>query len=589
MNRQTTRYQHQTSQSNGFSIKHYLPFMDWLVNYNRKHLTGDVTAGVIVAIMLVPQSMAYALLAGLPPQIGLYASIVPLALYGLLGTSRALSVGPVAMMSLLVASALGQLEISSVAQYVQLATVLALLVGMIQLVMGVFRIGFLVNFLSHPVLSGFTSAVSIVIGLSQVKHLLGVSIPRTESTPELILFLVENLPEANTTVLMLSTVAILMLLYFKFGLRRHLSRTKLSETMIASLTKLGPLAVVILGIGVVSVTGFDTSANVSVVGSIPAGLPPLGLPVLNGTIISDLLPFAVTIAIIGYLESISVAKALASRRRQKIDANQELVALGIANLGASLSGAYPVAGGVSRSMVNFTSGANTGLASIISATLIALTLLILTPIFYYLPNAVLAAIIMVAVITLFDWQTAVHTWHYSKADFVSLVVTFVGVLIVGVENGILIGATTSLGLYLWRTSRPHVAVVGQIGDTRHYRNVLRHETITHPKILAMRVDESLYFPNAQYLEEVILNTLADNPDVEYFVLICSAVNFIDASALDILESLYHALDTINVGMYCAEVKGPVMDRLQKIGFVEEMGEHHFFLSTHEAMEYLKAK
>ena len=589
MNRPSARYQHQTSQSTGFSIKQYLPFMDWLVNYNRKNLSGDVTAGVIVAIMLVPQSMAYALLAGLPPQVGLYASIVPLVVYGLLGTSRALAVGPVAIMSLLVASALSQLNISSVEQYVQFAILLALLVGIIQLIMGVFKIGFLVNFLSHPVLSGFTSAVSIVIGLSQVKYLFGISVPHTESTPELLAVLFEKLPETNTTVLVLSAVAIVVLLYFKFVLPKQLAKTSLSNMMTTSLTKLGPLTVVIFGIIVVSAIGLDTTANVSVVGAIPAGLPPFAIPTLDGSVISELMPFAFTIAFVGYLESISVAKALASRRRQKVDANQELIALGVANLGASFSGAYPVAGGVARSMVNFTSGANTGLASIISASLIVLTLLILTPLFYYLPNAILASIIVMAVLTLFDWKAAVHTWQYSKADFVSLMVTFIGVLLMGVENGILIGATTSLGLFLWRTSRPHVAVVGQIGETRHYRNVLRHETITHPNIIAMRVDESLYFPNAQYLEDVVLNTLADNPEVDYFVLICSAVNFIDVSALEILESLYHALDAMGVGMYCAEVKGPVMDRLQQIGFVEELGEHHFFLSTHDAMEYLKSK
>lgn len=588
MNRQLARYHHKPKHDNGFSIQRYLPFVDWLFHYDRKNLAGDVTAGVIVAIMLVPQSMAYALLAGLPPQIGLYASIVPLIIYGLLGTSRTLAVGPVAIVSLLVASALGQMGVTDVGQYIHIAIVLALMVGVIQIGMGLFRIGFLVNFLSHPVLSGFTSAVAIVIGLSQFKHLIGVSIPRTESTPELVIRIIGSLSTTNLTVLLLSLIAMGILLYFKFFLGDRLSRTSLSDAVIMSLTKLGPLATVILGIMFVGIGGLDTAANVSVVGEIPAGLPTIGLPAFDISILEGLLPFALTIAIVGYLESISVAKALASRRRQKIDANQELLAVGVANIGAAFSGAYPVAGGVSRSMVNFTSGANTGLASIISASLIGVTLLFLTPLFYHLPNAVLGAIIIVAVITLFDWKTIVHTWHYSKADFVSLIATFVMVLLIGVERGILVGIGTSLALYLWRTSRPHVAVVGQIGDTQHYRNVLRHETKTYPNILAMRIDESLYFPNAQYLEEMVINTLADNPDVEYFVLICSAVNFIDVSALEVLESLHYTLAAIEVGMYCAEVKGPVMDRLRKVGFVEEIGEEHFFLSTYQAMEYLSS-
>jgi len=585
--RQTpAKYRHTTSQSNDFSIRQYLPFLDWMLNYERNNLTGDVTAGVIVAIMLVPQSMAYALLAGLPPQVGLYASIFPLIIYGLLGTSRALAVGPVAMVSLLVASALSSLELTSVAQILQIALILALIVGLIQLAMGVFRIGFMVNFLSHPVLSGFTSAVAIVIGLSQFKHLIGVSVPRTESMPELAMLVIERLPQTNIIVLILSVVSVAILFYFKYGLKSHLSRFRLPDHLISPITKLGPLIVVIIGIGIVAVASLDTLYHVPIVGDIPAGLPQFALPTVDLDMMSQLFPFAFTIAIVGYLESISVAKALASRRRQKVDANQELIALGTANIGASFTGGYPVAGGFSRSVVNFEAGSNTGMASIISASLIAITMLFLTPIFYYLPNAVLGAIILVAVISLFDFETIKHTWHYSKADFASLVVTFVAVLLIGIENGIIFGIATSIGLYLWRTSRPHVAVVGRVSDTQEYRNVLRHDVTTHDNILALRVDESLYFHNVQYVEETVLATIADNPNVDHFILICSAVNFIDSSALDVLESLHHSLKMNNVNMCCAGVKGPVMDRLQHIGFVDRIGEDNFFLSTHEAVTHL---
>ncbi len=587
MNQIPAKYKHTTSQDNSFTILQYFPFLDWLRNYKRSDLTGDMTAGIIVAIMLVPQSMAYALLAGLPPQVGLYASIVPLIVYGLLGTSRALAVGPVAMVSLLVATALGGLELTSVAQYVQMALILALLVGIIQLTMGIFRIGFLVNFLSHPVLSGFTSAVAIVIGLSQFKHLIGVDVPRTDSMPELALFVIEKLPDTNITVLVLSFISVAILLYFKYFLKKHLTYFNLPDHIVSPITKLGPLVAVVIGIGLVVITEVDITSNVPIVGNIPAGLPEFIVPTFDTDYLSQLIPFAFTIAIVGYLESISVAKALASRRRQKVNANQELIALGTANISASFTGGYPVAGGFSRSIVNFAAGSNTGLASIISASLIAITMLFLTPVFYYLPNAVLGAIILVAVTSLFDFETIKHTWHYDKADFASLVVTFVAVLLIGIETGILVGAGTSIGLYLWRTSRPHVAVVGQIGDTQEYRNVLRHEnTTTHDNILALRVDESLYFPNAQYLEEVVLNTIADNPKVDHFILICSAINFIDSSALDTLESLHYSLKLSNVNMYCAGVKGPVMDRLRHIGFVDRIGKDNFFMSTHEAVTAL---
>jgi len=587
MNRQSAQYQHKTSQDNGFNIRQYFPFMGWLVHYNRLDLVGDLTAGVIVAIMLVPQSMAYALLAGLPPQVGLYASIVPLIIYGLLGTSRALAVGPVAMISLLVASALSHMELTSVAQYVQVAILLAFLVGVIQMVMGILKIGFLVNFLSHPVLSGFTSAVAVVIGLSQFKHLIGVSIPRTESTFEIIGLIIPQLENTNLVVLALSIASISVLLYFKFFLGRHLTQIGISETIIAPLVKLGPLVIAILGLGIVAVGGWDVAFSVPIVGKVPAGLPPFALPTFDNELIVELLPFAFTLGIVGYLESISVAKALASRRREKVDANQELIAIGMANIGSSFTGGYSVAGGFSRSMVNFTAGANTPLASIISAGLIALTMLFLTPTFYYLPNAVLGAIISVSVISLFDWKTVQHTWHYNKADFASLVVTFIAVIVLGFENGIMVGVGTSLVLFLWRTSRPHIAIVGQIGDTEEYRNVLRHDVKTYPNIIAMRIDESLYFSNTQYLETVILETVADHPEAEYFLLICSAVNFVDSSALDVLESLHHSFDGIGVDMYYAGIKGPVMDRFRKIGFVDQIGEDHFFLSTHDAIEYLK--
>lgn len=565
----------------------YLPFTDWLFNYNRENLAGDVIAGLIVAVMLVPQSMAYALLAGLPPQVGLYASIVPLMIYGLLGTSRTLAVGPVAMMSLLVASGIASLEPATTGEYIALAITLAFMVGVIQLVMGIFKIGFLVNFLSHSVLSGFTSAAAIVISFSQLKHLLGFDIPRTEQFHEVLLFAGGNIMQTNLTVLGIGLVGIVILLYFKFVLGKQLIALGMSKKFVTPLTKVGPLVIVLLGILVVAMLRLDTNANVAIVGGVPSGLPPITAPNLGLETLERLLPIALTISVVGYMESISVAKALASKRRQKIDANQELIALGTANLGASFTGGYPVAGGFSRSMVNFAAGANTGLASLITAGLIAITVMFLTPLFFYLPNVILAAIIVVATVSLIDVKTFFHTWAYSKSDAISLLVTFIAVLELGIENGILLGVALSLGMYLWRTSRPHYAVLGRIGETEEYRNILRHETSTHPHILMLRVDESLYFPNAQYLEQVVLEEIADYPDVTEFILVCTAVNFIDTSALEVLEELHHRLADSGVQLHMASVKGPVMDRLKKIGFVDQIGQHHFYLTTHEAVEHLK--
>lgn len=576
----TTAYTQQTP------ITRYLPFLDWLVHYRRKNLTGDLIAGVIVAIMLVPQSMAYALLAGLPPQVGLYSSIVPLLIYGLLGTSRALAVGPVAIVSLLVAAGVSQFAPQSTGEYISLVLTLALLVGIIQLGMGLIRVGFLVNFLSHPVLSGFTSAAALVIGFSQLRHVLGIDIPRSDQIHQTIFYALQNLHATNLTTLLIAGFSIATLLYFKLAAQGHLMHLGIPAHIAIPLTKVGALVAVILGTLTVWLLGLNERAAVSIVGAVPAGLPPLTVPVFDLEVIRMLLPTAATISLIGFMESISVAKSLASRRRQKIDANQELVALGAANLGAAFTGGYPVTGGISRSVVNFTAGANTGLASIITAGLITLTVLLFTPLFFYLPNVVLATVIIVAVLNLIDFATFRHAWAYDKSDALSLLATFFAVLIVGIEAGILVGVAASLTLYLWRTSRPHIAIVGQLGDTEHYRNVLRHDVRTYPHIMAVRVDESLYFPNAQYLENVLLNAIAENPDVEHLVLVCSAVNYIDASALEVLESLIRELREAGTNLYLAEVKGPVMDRLKRVGFIERLGSERVFMSTHQAMQTL---
>ena len=570
------------------ALSQRLPFLAWLSHYRRDDLSGDLIAGLIVAIMLVPQSMAYALLAGLPPEVGLYASIAPLIIYGLLGTSRALAIGPVAIVSLLVMSGISPLAEPGSARYIQLALTLALLVGLIQFGMGLARLGFLVNFLSHPVLVGFTSAAAIVIGLSQLRPLLGLAIPRTERVYELILYALPRLAQSNLATVGIGLGSIAILLYFKNGLGPQLQRWGLADTLLIPVTKAGPLIVVLLGTLLVWLFGLHEDQGVAIVGTVPSGLPPLTMPTVDLTIWQQLLPPALTISFVGYMESFSVAKSLASKRRQKVVANQELIALGAANLGATLTGGYPVTGGFSRSVVNFAAGANSGLASFITAALIALTVLFLTPLFYFLPKATLAAIIMVAVFGLIDLKTFKHLWRYSKADGASLIITFVAVLSAGVERGILVGMAAATLLFIWRTSRPHMAIVGRMphsGET--YRNILRHSVKTCPHVVAIRVDESLYFANTKYLEEAILRIVADRPQVKHLVLIGVAINFIDASALETLESLRQELGDAGVELYLADIKGPVMDRLEKVGFIDRLGPGHIYLSTHEAMVALE--
>jgi SulP family sulfate permease len=563
----------------------FLPFLQWMGSYSREQLIGDLIAGVIVAIMLVPQGMAYALLAGLPPEVGLYASIVPLIIYGLLGTSRSLAVGPVAIVSLLVATGISPLAEGGSLEYLQLALTLAFLVGVIQLSMGLLCTGFLVNFLSHPVLSGFTSAAAIVIGFSQLKHVLGFKVPRMEYFYEKVFFTVGNLADTNVAALLIGLLSVATLLYFKKSVA-NLLLTFLPEALVLPISKTGPLVVVLIGTLAIWAGGLDESMSIKIVGEVPAGLPPLTMPLFDLSIWQALLPTALTISFVGYMESISVAKSLAAKRREKVDANQELIALGAANLGAMLTGGYAVTGGFSRSMVNFAAGARSGLASIITALLIVFTLLFLTPLFYFLPKAVLAAIILVAVAGLIDIESLRHAWQYNKTDAVTLILTFLAVLAIGIEVGILVGVATSILLFLWQTSTPHVAIIGRIGESEIYRNVLRHDVQTWPSVLNLRVDQSLCFANTKFLEETVLGLVADQPRLEHVVLVCLSINQIDTSALETIECLHENLHVSGVELHFAGVKGPVMDKLRKIGFVDEIGEQHFHLSTHHAMKAL---
>jgi SulP family sulfate permease len=563
-----------------------LPILEWLPHYRREDLGGDAIAGLIVAIMLVPQGMAYALLAGLPPEMGLYAGVFPIFIYGLLGTSRVLAVGPVAIVSLLVASTLGGLAEAGTADYVGLAVTLALLCGVIQLVMGALRLGGLVKFMSHPVLTGFIHAAALIIGASQLRNLLGLSIPGSNEFGTMIGDAVGNISHANGTTTAIGLGSIAVLLSFGYGLGGLLRRRGVAERRSLPIVKSAHLLVVFVGTILVWGFALNESAGVKIVGVVPSGMPPFAVPTLDGDVLSSLLPGAAIITIVGFMESISVAKVLGGRRRQRVDANQEVLALGAASVGAAFTGAYPVTGSFSRTIVNFAAGANTLVASLITGALMVLSILFLSPLFFFLPQTVLASIIIVAVVGLIDVPGLKRIWSYSKADAASMVLTFVSVLALGVEAGLALGVVSAIALYLARTSRPRVVMLGRLVGTESYGDVQRFEVVTFPHVVALRIDESLYFANTKTLEESVLGTVADRPEMKHLVLIGSGINSIDSSALQTLEGLVEALRDSGVEMHIAGFRAPVLDRLRVAGFTERIGEDHIFRHTHDAMKAL---
>jgi SulP family sulfate permease len=565
------------------AVPRYIPLVASLRDYRREWLSGDVTAGLVVAVMLVPQGMAYALLAGLPPQVGLYASIFPIMLYAAFGSSRVLAVGPVAIVSLMVASALTPLATPGSVAFTELAFTLAFLCGLCSLALGLLRIGFLINFISLPVLAGFTSAAALIIGASQLSHLLGIEIARTESLPAILGTAAEKLGQINLPTLAIGGMSLVLLLG-REALAEALTRYGvLGERSGSLLGKAMPLVAAALATLLSWQLQLASTWNVKIVGVIPAGLPSPVRPMLDLDTLQRLLPAALVICLVGFLESVSVAKSLASKRRQNVNANQELVALGTANLAAAFSGAYPVSGSFSRSVVNFGAGANSQLAALVTGGFIALSLIALMPLLYHLPLTVLAAIIIMAAISLLDFSGLQRAWRYSRAEGASYVVTFLAVLAIGVLEGMLVGVATSLAMHLWHTSRPHIAVVGQVGEGNVFRNVLKYKTRTYEGVLLLRVDESLYFANANYLENAVLRYVAANPKVKHVILICTSVNAIDASGLETLEILIGRLKDAGVTLHLAAVKMFLFDALDRMDFVAKLAPGRIFLSTHEAV------
>jgi SulP family sulfate permease len=568
------------------SLARYFPILDWGRRYDRAMAASDLLAAVIVTIMLIPQSLAYAMLAGVPPQVGLYASIAPLLAYAIFGTSRTLAVGPVAVVSLMTAAAAGNVAAQGTPEYLTAAIVLALLSGVFLLLLGIFRLGFLANFLSHPVISGFITASGLLIAISQLKHLLGVN-AEGDTAIELIGGLARHVSQINLPTAVIGITGLAFLFWVRKGLQPLLQRIGLPARAAGMIAKAGPVVVVAASTLAVWALGLE-QAGVRTVGEIPGGLPSLALPAFK---ISDWLALAgpaALLSIVGFVESVSVAQTLAAKRRQRIDPDQELVALGASNLGSAFSGGFPVTGGFARSVVNFDAGAETPAAGAYTAVGIAVATLFLTPLIRDLPNATLAATIMVAVLSLVDLKALSRTWRYSRADFAAMAATILLTLSMGVEAGIVAGVGLSLALYLYRGSKPHVAIVGQVPGTEHFRNILRHAVQTVPGIVTLRVDESLFFANARYLEDTVYELVAEDKALRHLVLMCSAVSEVDASALESLEAINARLKDAGVTFHLSEVKGPVMDRLQRSHFLEDLtGE--IYLSQHEAIADLKAR
>ncbi len=560
-----------------------LPILEWGRHYNRETLTNDLVAALIVTIMLIPQSLAYALLAGLPAEVGLYASVAPLFLYAVLGSSRVLAVGPVAVVSLMTAATVAEHAAAGTHAYWQVAITLAFLSGGLLLLMGLLRLGFLANFLSHPVISGFISASGLLIALSQMKTIMGVK-AEGHNFVELLNSLIHQASNVHLLTLLVGVVATVFLFWVRKGLQPLLVQAGLSLKLADMLARAGP-AVAIVVTALLAWQLDWQGQGMKLVGTVPQGLPPITMPLWDVNLWQKLLVPALLISVIGFVESVSVGQTLAAKRRQRIEPDQELVALGGSNLSAAFTGGFPVTGGFARSVVNFEAGAVTPAAGIYTAVGITLASLFLTPALFYLPQATLAATIIVAVLSLVDFKILKSTWRFSKLDFIAVATTLVGTLFIGVETGLVMGVVTSLALFLFRASRPHIATVGLVPGTEYFRNVQRHDVLISPKLLCLRVDASMFFANARGIEDRINAEVATRPDLEHVLLQCSAVNDIDASALESLEIIAARLKDAGITLHFSEIKGPVMDKLKNSYLLAHL-HGRVFLTNYQAIQEL---
>lgn len=572
-----------SSNRNESRVTQLFPIVGWLKSYTREDFNGDLFAGIITAILLVPQGIAYAILAGLPPQLGLYASILPPILYALLGTSRTLSVGPVSIAAIMVASALSAPEISVLGNPAQSALILSAESGIIMLLMALLRMGGLVNFISHPVLTGFTSGAALLIIGSQLPQLFGLKTPSCGlDLPCYSAFF----QAFNVATLLIGSTALGLLILFGKPMIFILKNIGMQPYLITAISKCGPLLTVILATLAVDYFNLPDQHNVAVVGPVPSGFPALNMAFSLTEKWRLLLPYSGFIALIAYVESVAIAKVTANLRGEKIAPNQELIALGASNLAAAISGGMPVAGGFSRTMVNFAAGARTQMAMLIAAGILALAVIFFSPWFENIPKAALAAIILAAIIPLVKLNNIAVTWRYDRGDGIAEIATLLGVLLYGIEEGITLGIILTLISHLRKTSQPHIAVVGRIPDTEHYRNIKRHSVETWPHLLLLRVDESITFANINYIEDFIESELRQQPGIKHIVLIFTSISDIDTTALEVLENLNHTLQATKMTLHISEAKGPVLDKLEKTDFLKQLDPGKVFFRTEDAVKEL---
>jgi len=561
-----------------------LPFLVWLRRYRRDDLPGDLVAGLTVATMLIPQSMAYALLAGVPPIVGLYTGIFPVLVYGLMGSTRMLTFGPTAITSVMILGSISGVAEPETAGFIKLSLTLALALGGVYLLMGLLRLGFIVNLLGQAVLEGYVNAAALIIVISQVKTLFGIDVPRSSYPAQTLLDTILNIGETHLPTLLLGGLCIVVVLLFSYRLDGLLARFRLNQTLRLALVRSGAMAAVLCGTVIVALLELNNE-GISIIGDIPAGFPPIALGPYDFSEWQAILTGAVAIAFVGFMEDISTAKSLMRERKEKVDANQELIAMGAGNIASALTGGMAATTSISRSAVNYAAGANTGLSSIIAACVVGLTVSFFTPVFFYLPNTALAAIILTSVVKLFNVQSIRRLYTYSRLDTLPFFVTFLATFFINIPIGIASGIVVSLMAYLFRTSRPEIEHLGRIGYTEHYRDLSQNED-AHPipGVRIIRIDESLYFANAQFLDRYLRNAIAESLDTEHLILVGDAMNWLDASALQILEDLIHDFERVGVHLYLTQLNPKVWGRLIVSGFVQRVGTHHFYQHTHEAVQ-----
>lgn len=555
------------------NIKKIIPILEWLPNYNKSFFKGDLVAGLTVGIILIPQGIAYALIAGLPPIYGLYCALVPQVMYAIFGSSRQVAIGPVAMDSLIVATGVSTLALAGSDSYISIAILLGLMVGTIQFIMGIFSLGFIVNFLSKPVITGFTSAVALIIGLNQFRNLLGVDFIQSDQIQYIVEDIWLQIATFNKHTSIIGLIAIIIIIVFR------------------KINKKIPNALIVVILGILSMKYFGKSfSDVSIVKEIPSGLPVFGIPEFDIDQIRELLPIALTLVMVGYLETISIGKSLEAKQDEyRIRPNQELIALGISNMVGSLFKAYPSASSFSRSAINHESGAKTGMAALISVVMVIITLLFLTPLFYHLPKTVLAAIIIVAVFGLINFKEAAFLWRANNLDFWLMLSTFLATLLLGIEYGITVGVGLSLIVLIFRTSRPYVTELGKVPNSNFYRNRNRfEEVIIDDDILIFRFDAQIFYANSGYFRDN-LDQMADRKGklLKLIVLDAESINRVDSTGLEMLKERIKYYQKKDIIFYFAGVKGPVRDDFFRSGILQIIDINHFFMRVNDAVKYYK--